>query len=79
MLYYKKRYENVSICYIFYQNTRNYIQFKSWQLLIFNKFIYLYCIKMQTMYIYLFLIASQTKISYINKNRNEKNQVSYSL
>lgn len=34
---------------------------------------------MQTMYIYLFLIASQTKISYINKNRNEKNQVSYSL
>ncbi len=61
----------------FIKNTRNYIQFKSWQLLRFNKFIYLYCIKMQTMYIYLFLIASQTKISYIN--RNEKNQVSYSL
>ena len=48
----------------FIKNTRNYIQFKSWQLLRFNKFIYLYCIKMQTMYIYLFLIASQTKISY---------------
>lgn len=59
----------------FIKNTRNYIQFKSWQLLRFNKFIYLHCIKMQTMYIYLFLIASQTKISYINKNKKKSSIV----